>query len=262
MQNRARTIKQIWLLAAIVTFLFGAGSARAAWTKSTYTSGGQPVEVYACAPESKDPAPAVILIHGAEVHGAGYHNLERICADLAAQGYYAEMIEYYAAGEEVVPGEQDKVRASFVGWVKKLHEGLDELGKNPAVNPKRIGVMGYSLGAMLALSLGARFSDQVAAVVDYYGPVPPSVKEKAAAMPPTLIIHGGKDHLVSAKESQDLDKVLTDAGRPHQLKIYPESGHAFNFEDSNTYNTNDTQDAWAVTLDFLAQYLKGGSAAH
>ena len=94
----------------------------------------------------------------------------------------------------------------------------------PRGNPKHVGVMGYSLGAMLALSLGARFPDQVAAVVDYYGPVPPSVKEKAATFPPTLIIHGGKDRLVLADEAQQLDKTLTDANRPHQLKIIPSQG--------------------------------------
>ncbi len=171
MEIPMNVIKRSWILAAAIMLLIGAAgsSARADWTKSTYTSGGQPVEVYACAPDSKAPAPAVILIHGAEVHGAGYHNMERVCSDLAAQGYYAEMIEYYAPGEEVVPGEQEKIRQSFVGWVKKLHDGLDAIGKNPAINPKHVGVMGYSLGAMLALSLGARFPDQVAAVVAYYG---------------------------------------------------------------------------------------------
>jgi dienelactone hydrolase len=255
----SKVAKQLWLFSVTVTLLIGAAPARADWTKSEYTSGGQPVEVYACAPESKRPHPAVILIHGAEVHGAGYHNLEQVCGDLAAQGYYAEMIEYYGPGEEVVPGEQSKIRQSFAGWVRKLHDGLDALDKNHEVDSKRIAVMGYSLGAMLALSLGARYSDQIAAVVDYYGPIPPSVQEKAATMPPTLIIHGGKDRLVLAQQSQELDQILTAAARPHQLKLYPEAEHAFNFEDSNAYDANDTQAAWTVTLDFLAQYLKGNS---
>ncbi len=98
MEISMNAIKRSWILAAAVTLLIGAGSARADWTKSTYTSGGQPVEVYACAPDSKVQAPAVILIHGAEVHGAGYHNMERVCSDLAAQGYYAEMIEILRSG--------------------------------------------------------------------------------------------------------------------------------------------------------------------
>ncbi len=263
MNVQIKAIRQIWLLSVTVTLLIGAGPARAAWIKSEYVSSGQPVEVYACAPDSKPPLPAMILIHGAEVHGAGYHDMEQVCGDLAAQGYYAEMIEYYAPGEEVVPGEHEKIRQSFVGWVKKLHDGVGALGKNPAVDPKRIGVMGYSLGAMLALSLGARYSDQVAAVVNYYGPVPPSIKEKAATMPPTLIIHGGKDRLVLAQQSRELDQILTSAGRPHQLKLYPDADHGFNFEDSNAYDAGDTQDAWTVTLDFLAKYLKENSpAAH
>ena len=79
-------------------------------------------------------------------------------------------------------------------------------------------------------------------------------------MPPTLIIHGGKDRLVLAQQAQELDQILTAAARPHQLKLYPEAEHAFNFEDSNAYDANDTQAAWTVTLDFLAQYLKGNSA--
>ena len=94
------------------------------------------------------------------MHGANswrrYHNMEQVCGDLAAQGYYAEMIEYYAAGEEVVPGEQAKIRQSFAGLVRKLHDGLDALGKNPQVDPKRIGVMGY-YRAQCCASKGARY---------------------------------------------------------------------------------------------------------
>ena len=88
---------------------------------------------------------------------------------------------------------------------------------------------------------------------------PPSVREKAATMPPTLIIHGGKDRLVLAQQAQELDQILTAAARPLQLKLYPDAEHAFNFEDSNVYDADDTQTAWTVTLDFLAQYLKGSS---
>ncbi|MGH7780604.1 MAG: dienelactone hydrolase family protein [Candidatus Binataceae bacterium] len=257
-----KSMQRIWLVSVASALLVCAGPRQAAaWTMSQFVSNGEPVEQYACAPDSKQPSPAVILLHGAEVHGASYHNLERICTDLAAQGYYAEMIEYYSQGEEVVPGEFGQIRKSFRRWVWKIHDGLDALGKNPAVDPKRIGVMGYSLGGLMALAIGARHSDQIAAVVDYYGGLPPSVKEQAATMPPTLIIHGGKDRIVLAQLSRELDKILTDAGRPHQLKLYPDADHAFNFDDSKTYDTSDTQAAWTATLDFLAQYLKGNPPA-
>jgi len=253
-------MKKIWLTLA-VAFLSTNGIAFA-WTQGEFLSGGQPVQHYVCASNAGGPGPAVILLHGAEVHGSGYHDMERICMDLAAQGYYADMIEYYGQGEEVVPGEREEIRKYFGPWSHKIHDGLEALSKNAAVDPKRIAVMGYSLGGLLALSLGARHPDQVAAVVDYYGPLPPSVRDNTASMPPTLIIHGGKDRLVSAQSSRDLDQLLTQAGRPHQLKLYPEADHAFNLEGSNTYDASDAQDAWTVTLDFLRQYLKGGPSGH
>ncbi len=54
--------------------------------------------------------------------------------------------------------------------------------------------------------------------------------------------------------------MLTEAGRPHEMKIYPDANHAFNFRVLVFYNEADAADAWQLTLKFFAQYLEGALA--
>ena len=57
-------------------------------------------------------------------------------------------------------------------------------------------MMGFSLGSFLSLSAGAIDPGQIAAIVEYYGGLPPNLQYGAKSMPPTLILHGDKDVLV------------------------------------------------------------------
>ena len=70
--------------------------ALAGWTKGTFQSGGKPVEECHCTPASTGIHPAVILLHGLSLPGGGNETFEKICTDLAAQGYFAEFIEFYS----------------------------------------------------------------------------------------------------------------------------------------------------------------------
>lgn len=46
-----------------------------------------------------------------------------------------------------------------------------------------------------------------------------------ASAPPTLLLHGGQDDTVWPRNSQHLQKKLTDTGVPSEVKIYPDLGH-------------------------------------
>ncbi len=127
--------------------------------------------------------------------------------------------------------------------------------KGPAVQSNRIGLIGYSLGAYLATSTAALYPKQITAVVECYGGVAAPLDGAVATMPPTLLIHGARDVLVNVSQAHDFDSLLTKAGRPHEMKIYPDANHAFNFRVPGFYN--DAADAWQLTLKFLAQYLQG-----
>lgn len=243
---------------AAAVFLFSAGYARAGWVKGEFTSVGKPVDEYHCAPAGNGPHPAVVILHGAsgqkEVANPSF---EKMCGQLADQGYYAEFIEYYSQTEAVGPDNPAATRKYFPVWLAEIQSGLDALDKNPAVDPHRVALMGFSLGSFLSLSVGAIDPDQVAAIVEYYGGLPRRLEGGAKTMPPTLILHGDQDSLVNVSQAHSLDALLTAAKRPHEMHIYPGANHAFNFPElSFWYNAEDAQDAWNRTLKFLAVNLK------
>ncbi len=126
-----------------------------------------------------------------------------MCTKLAARGYYTEFIEYYDATENSDP--ETNPSEDFRAWFAVLDSGIETLGKNPAVDPNRIAVMGFSQGAYLAAGCGALFPQKVAAVVEYYGGLLPQLHDKAKTMPPTLIIHGNGDSIVPVSEAKDLE---------------------------------------------------------
>ncbi len=229
---------------------------RANWQAGQFESDGKPVTEFHCAPKGKQRRPAVILVHGAGPRGLGRPEMQKMCSDLARHGYFAEFIEYYSQTNPIAPGFKTEIAKQFPVWMKELDAGVHALEKNRRVDPKRIGLVGFSLGGYLAMSYGASHPDRIAAIVEYYGGLPPVFDQRAPEIPPTLILHGDADMVVPVAQAKRLDQLLTRAGRPHQIHIYPGASHAFNFEIPTWYDPNYAKDAWQRTLGFLEQYLK------
>jgi carboxymethylenebutenolidase len=204
--------------------------------------------------------PAVILLHGAGYRGLGHDDFETMCTALAAHGYFAEFIEYFDAGSNTDPAT-DGID-NFQTWTAAIHAGIETLAKNPAVDSKRIAVMGFSQGAYLAVGCGALFSGDIAAIVEYYGGLIPTLRDQAASMPPTLIIHGDADTIIPVSEAKDFDALLAKAGRPHEMQLYPGVEHGFNFHGiGDWYNRDAADDAWRRTLEFLDRTLRSLSGS-
>jgi dienelactone hydrolase len=248
---------------AAAIFLFFAANVHADWIPGEFTSDGKPIQEYHCVPKGSGPHPAVVMLHGAApFKERGHDEYERVCGRLADLGYYTEFIEYYSQTGAFGAGRPALIVKYFPTWLQVIKAGLDALDKNPAVDPHRVALVGYSLGSFLSLSAGALDPKQVDAIVEYYGGLPPALREGAKTMPPTLILHGDRDVLVPVKDAHELDELLTKENRPHEMKIYPGANHAFNFPElAMWYNADDAQDAWARSVKFLAENLKGSGGA-
>ncbi|MDO8434919.1 MAG: dienelactone hydrolase family protein [Candidatus Binatus sp.] len=246
-------------IAALTTILliFNSQLAHANWIAGDFASAGKPVEEHHCVPAGSGPHPAIVLLHGASPKiGLGDAAFEQMCTDLAAQGYYTEFIEYYSQTGAVGAGRPLMIKQEFPIWLAEIKSGIDDLDKNAAVDPHRVAMMGFSLGAFLSLSIAAADPSQVAAVVEYYGGLPPRLQPMAKTMPPTLILHGDKDTIVPVSQAHELDQLLTQNNRPHEIKIYEGAEHAFNFEGLPFwYRADYARDAWERTLKFLAANL-------
>ncbi len=220
-----------------------------------FESNGKPVEDFYCAPDGPGAHPAVILLHGAVPRGAGNAAFAAMCHALAADGYYTMFVEYYSQAGPARPGDPPAagryfapwVNGNFAAWMREVADAVSVLGDDPAVERSRIAVIGYSLGAFLAVATGATEGGRLAAVVEYYGGMPVGYARLAANMPPTLILHGADDHVVPVRYAHMLDTILTRRQRPHEIKIYPGLGHGFGIMPRG--------DSWQTTLDFLRRYL-------
>ncbi|HUO05787.1 MAG TPA: dienelactone hydrolase family protein [Candidatus Binataceae bacterium] len=238
--------------------------ANAGWIAANFTAGGMPVNVYQCVPDTIGAHPAVIMLHGASGNlGHGYGDFEKICTDLAAAGYFTEFIEYYSQTGAVGVDHPVQMMEDFPVWLAEIKSGIDALDKNPAVDPHRVAMVGYSLGAFLSLATGASQPHRISAVVEYYGGLPIEMEPDITALPPTLIIHGEKDSIVPVAKAHELDALMTKYNRPHEMVLYPDANHAFNFPGLRIwYNAADAKDSWTKTLNFLAANLKNPAANH
>jgi len=187
--------------------------------------------------------------------GFGDEDFAGQCRKLAAAGYYAIFVEYYSQAGPAWPGDHPMLGKGFTAWMnenfpvwtREIVSAIDVLGENPAVECDRIALLGYSLGGFLALAVGASEGSRVAAVIEYYGGMHDSYVSMAANMPPTLILHGSADTIITVRHAYDLDALLTKYKRPHEMKIYPGAGHGL---DAATRD-----DAWRRSMDFLRRYL-------
>ena len=241
--------RQLMLAAALGASSLRGGTAQAAEADTrTFTSGGATVaaEWFAAAGAASGvKVPALLLLHGADGLAGG--DRYRLGARLvAAAGYHVGLLHYLdRTGESRV--SYATLAARYPVWAATVADGVAWLATQPGVDPSRLGLVGISLGAALALSTAAA-DERVKAVVAYSGPLPQGLAEGEPRLPPTLILHGEADRIVPARNALELEALLKRVGSPVESRIYPGQGHVL---------TGEAQfDSASRVASFLDRYLK------
>lgn len=165
---------------------------------------------------------------------------------LAGQGFAVYVLHYFdRTGTTEIDGLQTIFR-HFPAWMKTLWDSVSFVARQPQVDPEHIGLLGFSLGAYLALS-GASIDGRVQAVVEFFGGLPKEMKLFMRRLCPVLILHGEEDKTVPVAEAYHLQQVLEKKAVPYEMQIYPGVGHGFSGEV--------WRDAGLRTLAFLNKYL-------
>ncbi len=207
-------------------------------------------------PQQTKPAPGVMVIHGGSWNSGDAQQLTSLNYYLAARGYVVAVINYRLAPKWPFPAALEDVHAA-IGF---LTENAATLG----LVAERLVLFGRSAGGQLALLAGYTterksirgvvafyapsdllFSYNHPAnpsvintreiLLDYLGGEPTQFKETYLAAspihfvgsnsPPTLLIHGERDELVSATHSERLGQKLSDKGIPHLYLSFPWATH-------------------------------------
>ena len=192
--------------------------------------------------------PAVIGLHGS---GGGHASMADPAGLLAGQGFAVYVLHYFdRTGTEEIDGLPTIFR-HYPAWMKTLWDAVSFVASQPQVDPERIALLGFSLGAYLSLS-AASIDSRVKTVVDFFGGLPKEMKFFMRRLCPVLILHGEQDKTVPVEEAYHLQQLLEKKQIPYEIQIYPGVGHEFSGEV--------WRDAGLRTLAFLNKYLIGATA--
>jgi carboxymethylenebutenolidase len=212
-------------------------------SQTSFESGGKEIRLDCFLPSANGTRfPAVIGLHGS---GGGHVSMAEPANMLAAQGFAVYVLHYF---DRTGTTEADRATMfrHFPVWMKTLWDSVSFVTRQPQVDAARIGLLGFSLGAYLALS-NAAIDSRVQAVVEFFGGLPKEMKFFMRRLCPTLILHGDADPTVPVEEAYHLQNVLEKKHIAYEMQIYPGAGHGF---------TGETwRDAGLRTLSFLQKYL-------
>jgi carboxymethylenebutenolidase len=210
---------------------------------TSFESGGKDIRLDCFLPSANgERFPAVIGVHGS---GGGHVSMAEPANMLAAQGFAVYVLHYFDRTGTTEADRATMVR-HFPVWMKTLWDSVSFVTRQPQVDAARIGLLGFSLGAYLALS-NAAIDTRVQAVVEFFGGLPKEMKFFMRRLCPILILHGDADPTVPVEEAYHLQNVLEKKHIAYEMQIYPGAGHGFSGET--------WRDAGLRTLSFLQKHL-------
>ena len=242
------------LLAAVISMLATASLA-ADGKPVTYKSGTETVNALLYTPPGKGPFPALVVIH--EWWGLNDWVKEE-ASKLADQGYAALAIDLYRGKVATTPEEAHEImrgvpddRAS-----RDLLAATTYLGSQGNVDPKRIGSIGWCMGGGYSLNLAVNDPKLKVAVINY-GHLASDDATLKKINADILGIFGGLDKGIPPADVNKFESQMKALGKTVDIHIFPDAGHAFENPNNKTgYRADDAAQAWKLTTDFLAKYLK------
>jgi carboxymethylenebutenolidase len=225
-----------------------------------YRANGQEASGYLAYPAGAGPHMGLVAIQ--EYWGLEPH-IKDATERLARAGYCALAPDLYHGKVAKEPDEAGKLMMALdmEHALKEIEGAAAYLAGRPDVHPKKVGVMGWCMGGLLAMRWSSR-SDRAGAVVAFYpGHYQPDAEEARALRAPALILYGEEDHGLPAKTREHVERELRAAGKTVEVHTYAGAGHSFFNDSKPSHRPDAAKDAWRRTLDWLEVHLKVGSRA-
>jgi len=217
--------------------------------------------------------PGVVMVH--DVWGLADHTRD-MARRLAAEGYCVLAVNLYR--------REGEVRIENVGaWMRALDDprvladlqtAVDFLRARPDVGPS-VGITGFCMGGMYALMAACHVTG-LAAAAPFYGLLshsrgllhdpngldPARKPRDPLAMAhglrcPLLAFFGVDDPFIPVDEVRALERELGRSGKPFEVVVYPDAGHAFmNDTRPDAFRPETAREAWSRLLRFFAERLR------
>jgi carboxymethylenebutenolidase len=232
--------------------------------------GGHEIEAYLSRPSTEGSRGGVVVIH----HMPGYdRSTKEIVRRFAELGYDSICPNLYAREAPGASPDDAAATARAQGGVPDdrligdVGGSADYLRALPRSNGK-VGVIGYCSGGRQSVLAACNLD--LDAAVDCYGAfvtgTPPEdfplkvtnlVDQLPNLRAPLLGLFGNEDRFPTPEQVDELDEILTAAGKPHEFHRYDDAGHAFFSVDRPSYRVAAANDGWERIEAFYGKYLGG-----
>jgi carboxymethylenebutenolidase len=229
---------------------------------------GGEIPAYRAVPTRGGNFPTVLVVQ--EIFGVHEH-IKDICRRFAKLGYLAIAPEMYARQGDV--SRMTNVKEILEKVVSKVPDEQVMSDLDATVNwakrnngdTNRLAITGFCWGGRIVWLYAAR-NPTLKAGVAWYGPL---VRDKDELHPknpidvvtdlkaPVLGLYGGADQGIPNDTVEQMQKALKDAGKPSEIKLYPNTPHGFHADYRPSYRKEQAQDGWKLLIEW---FKKNGAA--
>jgi carboxymethylenebutenolidase len=223
---------------------------------------GEEIEAYLACPADPPSRGGVVVIHHMPGYDRGTKEIVRRFAEL---GYDAICPNLYwreapgadpddaAATARAAGGVPDERLVGDIGGAASYLRSL------PSSNGK-VGVIGYCSGGRQSVLAACNLD--LDAAVDCYGAYVTGTPPDGFPLKITNLV----DQLANLRAPllglfpehvDELDRILTEQGKPHEFHRYDDAGHAFFSTDRPAYRVAAANDGWERIIEFYGKYLGG-----
>jgi acetyl esterase/lipase len=210
--------------------------------------------------QNAQAAPLIVVIHGGSWNSGDNKDFVTMDRYLAGRGFAVADVLYRLAPKYRFPAASEDIRAA----IAYLRSRAAELN----LDARRIALLGRSAGAQIALHVAYSAKDPgIRGVISFYGPTDlfwswehpenplvidtrakltdylgggpdtfagayeaaSPIRQAAAAGPPVLFFHGGRDEIVSPHHSTAMARRLTELGVQNLEIALPWATHGFDY---------------------------------
>jgi carboxymethylenebutenolidase len=217
-----------------------------------FSTGAAQLEGYLALPEGEGSFPAVVVIH--EAYGLN-DNIRDIARRFARAGYMALAVDLFAGRNRAICMmrfmSQMLLQPLNNSSLDGLRSALTYLENHRAVDPARLGAIGFCMGGGFAIAWACR-DDRLKAIAPFYG-VNPHPLNAVSRLCPVVGSYPEKDF--SAAQGQKLNATLEQYKIPHDIKIYPGAKHSFFNDRGGSYDAEASADSWQRVLSFFKDHM-------
>jgi carboxymethylenebutenolidase len=222
---------------------------------------GANMRTYVSVPEGSSKSPAIVVIQGQ----TGVDDFVQFTRMVASEGFVGAAPDLYhrdpADCKDDAPTR--RMRLTDRTLIADINATVNFLKSHPAVNPARIGIVGFCMGGRAVYLMSAVNADLKAGVM-YYGADPfnawgdgPSPFERTKDIHCPVMGHFGEDDKnPSPADMRKLDAEMTRLGKAHEFHAYANAAHAFANFGSPGYREHAATASWPRTFEFFAEHLK------